>query len=315
MEKIPKVFIIILAYNGGKLLENCLKSLKKVDYSNFHIVVVDNNSTDNSVEKIEKKFPQVAIVKNKKNIGFAAGNNIGIKYTLEKGADYVLLLNQDTEVEPNFLTELIKEGEKNSQAGLLSPLIFWKRSDQVWFSSGRINWLNMKTYHKTSLIQDRNLETSFLTGCSLLIKRSVLEKVGLLDEDFFLYWEDVDYSLRARKAGFRMKVIPESIVHHFESSNKLNKSKVYWLVLSGLIFFEKNSAWFLRPWLWFFVKLRKFKNWVDRRIEIFKNPSPPAGGPPSAPSVDKLGKGEDVAEGVSKAYKDFELWRKRKKYQ
>lgn len=287
MEKIPKVFIVVLNYNGGELIKNCLKSLQKVDYSNLELLVIDNNSSDDSVAMIEKKFPEIKIIKNEKNIGFAGGNNIGIDFALKNEADYVLLLNQDTEVEPDFLSKLIKEGEKDQKIGLLSPLIFWKRTKQVWFSGGKINWWNMKTFHKFNLVKGDSFETSFLTGCSLLIKRSVLEKIGLLDDIFFLYWEDVDYSVRAKKAGFKIKVVPRSIIYHFEASNDLNKNKVYWLVLSGLIFFKKNTSGILRLWVWFFVQLRKLKNWMDR---IFKK--------------------NNLAEGVFKAYKDFELWKK-----
>lgn len=287
MEKTPKVFIIVLNYNGGKLTENCLKSLRMVDYPNFQVVVVDNNSSDDSVVMIENKFPEVKVIKNKENSGFAGGNNIGIDFALKNGADYVLLLNQDTEVEPDFLDKLIEEGEKDEKTGLLSPLIFWKRNKQVWFSGGRIDWLNMKTFHQFDLVKGKAQETSFLTGCSLLIKRAVLETIGLLDDNFFLYWEDVDYSVRAKKAGFKIKVVPKSVIYHFEASNELNKNKVYWLVLSGLIFFEKNTPRILRPWIWFFVQLRKSKNWIDRRIR--KN---------------------ELAEGVFKAYKDFKNYEK-----
>ncbi len=292
MKKTPKVYVIVLNYNGGNLIENCLKKLERVDYSNLTILVVDNNSIDNSIKNIEKKFLQLKIIKNEENVGFSGGNNVGIKYALKNGADYVLLLNQDTEVKSNFLTELIKEAEKDSQLGLLSPLIFWKKTNRIWFSGGKINWFKMKTFHKTDLIQGECFETSFLTGCSLLIKRSVLEKIGLLSEDFFLYWEDVDYSIRAQKAGFKIKVISKSVIRHFEVSAELNKNKIYWLVLSGLIFFEKNAIWSLKLWLYFFIKIRKIKNWLDKK-----------------------NKKNNLAEGVSKAYKDFELWKKRKKYQ
>jgi hypothetical protein len=287
MEKIPKVFIVVLNYNGGELIENCLKSLQEVEYSNLHILVVDNNSSDDSVVMIEEKFPKLKIIKNKKNSGFAEGNNVGIKFALKNEADYVLLLNQDTEVEPNFLSELIKEGEKDPKLGLLSPLIFWKKTEKVWFSGGKISWWNMKTFHKFDLIEGDDLETSFLTGCSLLIKKAVLEKIGLLDDDFFLYWEDVDYSVRAKKAGFKIQVVSKSIIYHFEASSELNKNKVYWLVLSGLIFFKKNTPGILKPWIWFFVQLRRIKNWVDRK-----------------------NKKSNFAESVFKAYKDFELWKK-----
>jgi hypothetical protein len=287
MEKIPRVFVVVLNYNGGGLIENCLKSLEKVDYSNLHVLVVDNKSDDDSVTLIESKFPDLKIIKNKENIGFSKGNNVGIDFALKNEADYVLLLNQDTEVEPDFLSNLVEEGERDRKIGLLSPLIFRERTKQVWFSGGRISWWKMKTFHKFDLARGESFETPFLTGCSLLIKRTVLEEIGLLDEDFFLYWEDVDYSFRAKKAGFKIKVVPKSVIQHFESSNELNGNKVYWLVLSGLIFFKKNTPLILRPWIWFFIKLRKVKNWMDRRT--IKN---------------------DLAEGVFKAYKDFELWKK-----
>jgi hypothetical protein len=287
MEKAPKVFIVVLNYNGGELIENCLKSLKQVSYSNLNILVVDNNSSDDSVAMIEKKFSTLKVIKNKENSGFAGGNNIGIEFALKNGADYVLLLNQDTEVEPDFLNKLIEEGEKETKIGLLSPLIFWKRTKQVWFSGGRISWWNMKTFHEFDLVEGESFETAFLTGCSLLIKRAVLEKIGLLDDKFFLYWEDVDYSVRAKKAGFKIKVVPESVIYHFEASNELNKNKVYWLVLSGLIFFKKNTSGILRLWIWFFIQLRKAKNWIDRKI-----------------------KNNDLAEGVFKAYKDFKKYEK-----
>jgi GT2 family glycosyltransferase len=286
-EKNPKVFVIVLNYNGGGLIENCLKSLEKVNYSNLHILVVDNNSSDDSVFKIEKKFSDLKIINNKKNFGFSKGNNVGIDFALKNDADYVLLLNQDTEVEPDFLSKLIKEGEKDNKTGLLSPIIFLEKTKKIWFSGGRINWWNMKAFHEFDLVKSKSFETSFLTGCSLLIKREVLEKIGPLDEDFFLYWEDVDYSVRAKKAGFKIKVVPESVIYHFESSNELNENKVYWLVLSGLIFFKKNTPGILRPWIWFFAQLRKLKNWIDR---IFKK--------------------NNLTEGVFKAYKDFELWKK-----
>ena len=282
MSSLPKIFIIVLSYNGGKLIKNCLKSLQKVDYQNLSIVVIDNNSQDDSVKKIRVLFPKVTVIENSDNIGFAGGNNIGIRYALKNKADYVLLLNQDTEVEPDFLIELIKIASKDSQIGLLSPLIFWKKTKQVWFSKGEINWFNMKSYHQRKLVAGDPFQSEFLTGCSLLIRREVFEKIGLLDERFFLYWEDADFSLRAKKLGFEVVVVPNSKIYHFEDSEIANKNKVYWLVLSGLIFFKKHTPWFFRPWLWFFVKVRKIKNWLDRKK-----------------------KKKDVAELVYKAYQDF----------
>lgn len=285
MKNIPndsKVFIIVLNYNGGEFTRNCLKSLEKVDYANLEILVVDNGSKDDSVAMVKNNFPKVVVLENKENSGFAGGNNIGIKHALENKADYVLLLNQDTEVEPDFLKKLIEVACKNNEIGLLSPLIFWKRTPQIWFSRGKINWFNMKSYHEKIFRKGKPFESEFLTGCSLLIKKEVLEKIGLLDDKFFLYWEDADFSMRARRAGFKNLVVPDSIIYHFETSQEMNKNKIYWLVLSGLIFFKKNTPWFFRPWLYFFIKLRKTKNWLDRKF-----------------------KGGELVNSVYKAYEDF----------
>ena len=283
MDRFPKVFIIVLSYNGGELIKNCLKSLEKVDYPNLHVLVPDNGSTDDSVAQIKRFFPKVKVIRNEDNRGFAAGNNVGIEYALKEGADYCLLLNQDTEVEPDFLKKLIKVASKDPKIGLLSPLIYWKRTKQVWFSKGKINWFNMKTYHEKKEVSGKPFESCFLTGCSLLIKKEVLEEIGFLDDKFFLYWEDADFSVRARRAGFKAVVVPNSVIYHYEASETMNKNKIYWLVLSGLIFFNKNTPLVLRPWVWFFVKLRRAKNWLDR----------------------KMNKG-DLANSVYKAYKDFE---------
>jgi len=283
MKKMPKVFIIVLNYNGGELIKNCLESLEKVDYPNLHVLVSDNGSRDDSVSQVKKLFPKTIVIENNSNKGFAGGNNVGIEYALEKKADYVLLLNQDTEVEPDFLKKLIEVAEKDEKIGILSPLIYWKRTKQVWFSKGSINWFNMRTLHEKEPVSGKPFESEFLTGCSLLIKKEVLEKIGFLDDTFFLYWEDADFSVRATKAGFKSIVVPESVIYHFETSETMNKNKIYWLVLSGLIFFKKNTPAFLRPWIWFFVSLRKMKNWLDR----------------------KRGKGE-LAESIYKAYQDYE---------
>ena len=246
------------------------------------MVVVDNHSTDGSAERIKQKFSRIELTENKENKGFAFGNNVGIDHALENGAEYVLLLNQDTEAEPDFLKNLMKVALSDGKIGLLSPLIVWKRTKKIWFAGGKINWWRMKSQHKTKAGKGEFWKSEFLTGCALLIKREVLEKIGKLDEKFFLYWEDVDFSVRSRRAGFKIAVVPESIVYHFETSETTNKNKVYRLVLSGLIFFRKNTSGFRRVWIEFFVKMRKIKNWFDR-----------------------VSKKNEEAELVYKAYQDF----------
>jgi GT2 family glycosyltransferase len=283
METDPKVFIIVLNYNGGELLKNCLQSLSRVDYGNFSTVVVDNASTDDSFEMAKNNFPSVAAIPNEKNLGFAGGNNVGIKYALENGADFVLLLNQDTEVEPDFLKKLVEAARENSRAGVMSPLIFWKRTSEVWFSGGRINWFNMKSYHDREAKKGKPYESGFITGCSMFIKKEVLEKIGLLDDKFFLYWEDADFSYRAKRAGFATMVVPESVIYHFEISKAPVGMKLYWLVFSGLRFFQKNTPLGVRGWVVFYYNLRKLKNRLDMALRP-----------------------DDNARVVQKAYYDFE---------
>ena len=259
----PKVFIVVLSYNGGELLQNCLASVSRVSYPNFSIVVVDNASTDDSLQKVRTNFPQVTVIENEKNLGFSGGNNIGLKYALEQQADYVLLLNQDTEVEMDFLEKLVVTAEKDSQIGIVSPLIFWEKTDRVWFSGGRINWLTMKAINETSRSDGKYHATGFITGCSMLIKKSAIEKIGLLDEKFFLYYEDADFSCRAQRAGFLTVIDPAGRIYHFETSGAITGEKLYRLVFSGLLFFEKNSTGLMKIWISFFYKLRKIKNKID----------------------------------------------------
>jgi GT2 family glycosyltransferase len=265
----PKVFIIILNYNGKDILKKCLLSVFKNDYPNFEIVLVDNNSTDGSLETAKADFSKAHFIKNEENLGFSAGNNIGIRFALERMADYILLLNNDVEVEKDFLSHLISIAQENREVGVLSPLIFDGNTRQVWFSGGIISWLRMKSFHKKTTKKKDFYESSFVTGCAMLVKKEVFKKIGLFDEDYFLYWEDADFGLRAGKAGFKKVVVTSSWVYHFEKSQKNKENKTYWLVISGLVFFRKNTPAYLRLWMIFYLSLRKIKNYAD--ILIGKN--------------------------------------------
>jgi len=282
MKTFPKVNIIVLNYNGKDDLKRCLLSLFRLNYPNFEVVVVDNASEDGSLEEAKQFFPKVSYIKNEQNLGFSAGNNVGIRYSLEKMADFVLLLNNDTEVEADFLTKMIEEAEKNPSAGLISPLILAGDANDVWFSGAKIDWLRMKTVHLNGALDA-------LSGCAILIRAQVFAKIGLFDEDFFLYFEDTDFSLRAVRAGFSNLLVREAVVRHFEKSEQNKKNKTYWLVLSGLIFFQKNSSNYLKLWYSFYVFLRKTKNKLDLRRD--------------AHNV--------IAQAVQKAYLDFKQFKRK----
>ena len=263
----PKVFIIILNYNGLSCVETTLASVLRTEYQNLEIVLVDNNSQDGSFELIRKKFSKITAIKNSENLGFSAGNNIGIEYALERGADYVFLLNYDTKVEKKTIYSLVEAMEKEKKVGVASPIIFKENVGDVWFSGGKINWLKMKSRQLTKM-RDRNYyDNDYLSGCAMLIRTEVFRRAGLFDERFFLYWEDADFSIRAKKAGYRLAVYPKSRIYHFEKSQENMNRKIYWLVISGLIFFQKNTPILLKPWIFVYVKLRKIKNRWDVRKE------------------------------------------------
>lgn len=285
MSQSPSVFIVILNYNGREVLEKCLASVFRVNYPSFSVVVVDNNSMDNSLEKAKSKFPRATFIKNEQNLGFSAGNNVGIRFSLEHGADYVLLLNNDTEVDFAFLDPLVKIFGNDSCVGIASPVIFRGNSGELWFSGGEIDWLKMKTRHSDKIEKETAYESGFITGCAMLIKKEVFRKIGLLDEDFFLYWEDVDFSVRAKKANFSLVVLPSSSIKHFEKSEGDLINKTYWLVVSGLLFFKKNTSQWLRPWIMLYVLARKAKNFAD--IKFRKN---------------------EMRLAVNKAYRDFKKY-------
>ncbi len=241
-----KVFIIILNWNGAKDTIDCLKSLENIDYPDFEILVVDNGSTDDSVLKIKSQISnlknKVVLIENKENLGFPAGNNVGIKYALEYGADYVLLLNNDTVVDGNFLKEMVAVGESNALIGILGPKIyFYDDPKRIWFAGGSFNWFRGSAHIGFGEIDSQNYqsekEVGFITGCAMLVKKEVFaalgeprpagraalraslapserEKIGLLDERFFLYYEDTDFCLKAKKAGFKCFFAPKAKIWH-----------------------------------------------------------------------------------------------------
>jgi len=284
----PKVFIIILNYNGRDTLKKCLDSVFHSDYQNFEVVIVDNDSRDGSFELAKGIFPNFYFIKNDKNIGFSKGNNIGIRFALEKMADYIFLLNNDATIEKNTLSKLI-ESSKKEEADIFSPVIY-NRENKIWFAGGKIKWLQMKATHESQIL-NHPYETDYISGCAMLVKKEVFKKIGLFSEDYFLYYEDADFCVRARKNGFKCIIIPSAKSIHFEKSELDLSNKLYWLVISGLIFFEKNTPKMLRFWVRPYLHLRKVKNMLDN-----------------------LNNKNRYAPIVKKAYTDFKIWKQNRKY-
>ena len=213
----PLVYVIVLNFNGGKWIDACFKALLATDYSNFTAVFVDNASEDESVNLIQS-FPEVEIIANKTNCGFVMGNNPAISSALEAGADYVVLLNPDTKVEPTWLRELISVGESESRIGILGAVQLRYENDE--FNSWTLS--NARAH----LAELRDLQTApgwisvgWVEGSCFAVKRRVFERVGLLDPIYHTFYEELDFCRRAICSGFEVALVPRSRYHHYRGGS------------------------------------------------------------------------------------------------
>ena len=216
----PKVEIIILNWNRFRDTAECLESVFKIRYSNYSVVVVDNGSDDGSAAEIEKAFDRVLVIRNKDNLGYAEGNNVGIRQALERGADYIWLLNNDTVVDRDSLIAMVDPAERDRGIGILgSKIYYFDQPEILWFAGATIDWERAISPHIGRLERDigqydLEKEVDRVTGCSMLVRREVFEEIGMFDENFFLYAEEVDLCVRARARGYRNHYVPKSVVYH-----------------------------------------------------------------------------------------------------
>jgi GT2 family glycosyltransferase len=217
----PLVAAVVLNWDGREMTIQCLESLSASRWGNLRPIVVDNASTDGSPAAISDRFPDVEVIVNPQNLGFAEGNNVGIRRALEIGADYVLVLNNDTLVDPQAVRRLVGAAQAHPDAGALSPLIYFADPpDLIWFagadfdpSRGRAG--RMLGYRERDDGSGREIrDTDRLTGAAMLVTREAAEETGMFDGDLFFLYEDVDWSLRMRAGGFRLYVVPEAKVWH-----------------------------------------------------------------------------------------------------
>lgn len=250
---IPKITIVILNWNGRQDTLECLESVQKIDYQNFETIVVDNGSQDDSVKTIREKFPQVMTIENGANLGFSAGNNVGIQYALSQGTDYVFLLNNDTVVDPQMLSELIDASTKYPEAGILGSKIYrYDKPETIWYAGTSWRTDTAKFLHigygkvDSQTDEAEVKETDYVCGCAFLIKTEVVEKVGMLDPKYFLLWEEADLCYRARKAGYKTLVVPKSQLRHKCSASFIGGHKAphyqYFWWRNRFLWVEKNLS-------------------------------------------------------------------------
>lgn len=246
-----RIVVIVLNWNGQEDTLACLKSLEGAR-GQFEVLVVDNGSTDDSIKAIKQAFPEVNLIELAENTGFAAGNNTGIKKALGMGAKKVVLLNNDTEVSANLIESLDKISDPEN-VGLAGPLVYYfSNRSRIWPSAGKYypwiaNFVGAKTIEQATKLRPEQI--SFLSGCCVLIKKELIAKIGLLDEDFFAYFEDTDYSLRAKSAGFDLKIATDTKVYHKVSQatgGRYSDIYTYLFNRNNLLFAKKHLNW----WHW-----------------------------------------------------------------
>lgn len=245
----PLVLIVLLNWNNTNLTLDCLSSLSKLNYPNYRICVVDNGSYENPAKILESHSSEAHIISSNKNLGYTGGNNLAIKYGLELGADYIWLLNNDTIVEPDSLTPLVECMENNLRAGIIGSKIYFYDSPLIWSAGGEIKSLQGRVIHRCAFKSDGECknekirEVGFIPGCSALLRSSVIEEIGVLDDQFFAYWEDVDLSYRAQLRGWQLLYNPHSIIYHRVQSRKQYWFKphvIYYNTRNRLLFAQKH---------------------------------------------------------------------------
>ena len=290
--KEPTVAIVILNWNGWEDTIECLESLYQISYSDYRVILVDNNSSNESILKIKdycngkikvkSEFFEYAkdnkpvkiieyikeesesksdvkylnnngyltLIKNDKNYGFAEGNNIGIRYALKAlNADYIFLLNNDTVVDKDFLGKMVDIGEADENIGIIGPKIYYySEPNTIWCIGGKIDWKFARGLHAGTNDVDNGQynkieEFDYISGSAFLIKREVIDKIGLMDKKFFLYFEETDLALRASKEGYKSIYAPEAKIWHKVSKSGGGLSKPI-----GLYYITRNRWLFMKKW-------------------------------------------------------------------
>ena len=259
----PSVCCVVLNWNGWRDTVACLESLRHSSYPHLEIVVVDNGSTDDSARMIRQKDPTVEILEVHSNLGFAGGNNRGIRLALDRGVKYVWLLNNDTIVETETLTEMIAVAENDQQLGEVGCILYYADQPnkvQAWAGGAVSLWTGTSRHYRQPVPPER---LDYLTAASVLIPSHVLRQVGLLDESYFMYWEDTDLSFRIRAAGWKLGVAPLATLLHKEGGSTGRKSAIMegYVSASGVRFLSKFAP---LPWIpiFFLVIVRALRRFL-----------------------------------------------------
>lgn len=248
----PRVFVIALNWNGKDDTIECVASLKRLNYPNYEIVVVDNASTDGSVSALRAQYPDITIIENGQNLGYAEGFNTGLRYAYDNGADYFFILNNDTVIDSEALIELVRVAQEDEKIGFVSGKVYWHTKPDTFQTVGRYNHsmilagLHVGSGEVDHGQYDEAQDYDFIDDIFLLVRREVYETVGGYDPNFFLYYEETDWCARVRRAGFRIVYAPAAKIWHkgFIGNENITFSpkRIFYLQRNQIPFMWRNAS-------------------------------------------------------------------------
>jgi GT2 family glycosyltransferase len=257
-DRSPLVYVITLTWNQKEDTLGCLESLSQITYPGCRFLLVDNGSVDDTLDAVARLFPDVEVIANSRNLGFQGGFNVGLRRALDRGAEFVFIINNDTYVAPDLLSILLSYTD-DDDVGMLAPKIYYAdEPTRIWSVGGDRHPWTFEMVNKGDNEIDKGqwdevLERDYLVGCALLMKRSLLQTVGLLDEGYHpIYYEDVDLCVRARAAGFRLLLVPAARMWHAVSASSGGADSPrerYLMARNSVRFFRKH----IRGWRWLAV--------------------------------------------------------------
>lgn len=244
----PKVGIVILNYKVKSEALKCLRSVFESTYKNLEVVVVDNNSGDGLEEEL-RKFKGVGFIQTGENLGYTGGNKAGMKKLLDWGCKYIFVLNPDTQVSKDCIEKLVEMMEEDSEIGACGPKVLFEGSKTIWFAGGKMDTDNVLGSHIGVDEEDRgqyneSKEVDYITGATLFLRASVLNRVGLFDDRFFLYYEDSDLCYRIKKVGYKIMYVGQALVFHgnAKSTGVGSPLQDYFITRNRMLFAKKHLS-------------------------------------------------------------------------
>ena len=263
------VYIVLVNYCNPDITVDCIESLQIAGMQLSQIIVVDNNSPDNSIAVLSG-IKGIVLIASELNGGFSYGNNLGIKYAMKKNCSSVILLNNDTVVADDFFEKIFESNDGNVN---VPKIYYYSNPDVLWYAGGKIDYIRGRQVHFGESIKDSAEFSSekfvdYATGCCMMIPRSVLDKVGLLDEKYFMYWEDMDYSLRLKEAGVSIRYLPDAKIWHKVGMSGGSQSKM------AIYYSNRNRFFLLKKYgfgsvSWLYTVITRFLKYV--RSLIYEN--------------------------------------------